>query len=115
MVTEIDSILDIEIIEEKYISSASKYAQTPEEAPSSITIIDAHDIKSFGYQTLTELLNAQRGFFFSDDRSNINLGIRGFGSNNNNRVLLLIDGHRLNPFQIDFAPVGSLNFDLSQL
>ncbi len=116
LVTEIDELLNIEVTEEKYISSASKYDQTLEEAPSSISVITSQDMLAYGYHTLTELLNAQRGFYYSSDRSTDNIGVRGFGrsSDRNNRILILLDGHRLNSYQIDNAPMGqSLSFHLS--
>ena len=116
LVTEIDEILNLEVTEEKYINSASKYDQTLEEAPSSISVITAEDIIAFGYDNLTELLNAQRGFYFSSDRVTDNIGVRGFGrsSDRNNRILLLMDGHRLNSYQVDNAPMDqSLSFHLS--
>lgn len=106
--TEIDSILSLEVEEEKYLSSASKYDQTPDEAPSSISIVNSTEIEAYGYQSLTELLNYQRGFYFSNDRTSDYVGVRGFGrsSDHNNRILLLLDGHRLNPYQVDYAPIG---------
>jgi len=114
LVTEIDYILNMEIAEEKYIKSASKYHQTPEEAPSSISIITAKEIEAYGYESLPEILNAQKGIYSSNDLMSDQIGVRGFGLNNNNRILLLIDGHRLNPYQIDFAPIGPiLGFNLS--
>ena len=116
LVTEIDELLNIEVTEEKYISSASKYDQTLEEAPSSISVITAQDMVAYGYHNLTELLNAQRGFYYTNDRTNDNIGVRGFGrsSDRNNRILLLLDGHRLNSYQIDNAPMGQgLGFHLS--
>ncbi len=100
--TELDELLNISVEEEEYVSSASKYDQTPEEAPSSISVITAKEIQAFGYQTLTDLLNAQRGFYYSNDRSTDQIGVRGFGrsSDRNNRILLLLDGHRLNPYHL---------------
>lgn len=108
LVTEIDSILNLEVVEEKYLSSASKYDQTPDEAPSSISIVNSKEINAYGYQTLTELLNSQRGFYYSNDRGSDYIGVRGFGrsSDHNNRILLMIDGHRVNPYQVDYAPIG---------
>ena len=116
LVTEIDELLNIEVTEEKYISSASKYDQTLEEAPSSISVITSQDMIACGYHTLTDLLNAQRGFYYSSDRVTDNIGVRGFGrsSDRNNRILILLDGHRLNSYQVDNAPMGqSLGFNLS--
>ena len=105
---ELGELLKINVEEEKYVSSASKYDQTPEEAPSSISIITAEDIKTFGYQTLVDVLNAQNGFYISNDRSSTYIGVRGFRRpfDNNNRILLLEDGIRLNSYQVDNAPTS---------
>ena len=114
LATEIDKLLNIELIEEEYVSSASKYDQTPEEAPSSISVVTADEIKAYGFQNLAELLNAQRGFFLTYNRMETDVGIRGFGQGENNRILLLIDGHRINPYQIDSAPLdNALSFNLA--
>lgn len=116
LVTELGSLLESNVAEEKYISSASKYDQDPEEAPSSISIITAEEIESFGYQNLTEILNSQRSFYYSNDRSSDYIGVRGFrrSYDHNNRILLLLDGHRLNTYQTDYAPIGDvLAMDIS--
>ncbi len=113
LLTDLNSLLNVEVAEEQFISSASKYDQSPEEAPSSISIITAEEIETFGYQTLTELLNNQRGFYYSNDRTSDYIGVRGFrrSSDHNNRILLLLDGHRLNTYQVDYAPMDG--FDIS--
>ncbi len=107
--SDIDSILDTKINEATYIKSASKYYQTEEEAPSSTTIITSEDIENFGYQTLDEILRAQRGFYTSYDRNYVYVGVRGFSrpSDYNNRILILYDGHRLNDYFSDAANLGS--------
>ncbi len=114
--TTIDSLLQIQIEPQKHIESASKYSQSIEDAPSSVTVITSKEIEIYGYQTLAELLNSQAGFYISNDRNYTYLGVRGFSrpTDYNNRVLLLIDGHRLNEYIYDGAIFGrELGLDIN--
>jgi outer membrane receptor for ferrienterochelin and colicins len=98
----LDSLLNIKI------SSASKYDQTTAEAPSSITILTAEDIRDFGWDNVSEALSAVRSLYVSDDRNYQYLGVRGFGrpTDYNNRVLILIDGHSMNEPIWGTGPIG---------
>ena len=80
------------------ISAASKYDQRAAEAPASVTIITADDIRQFGYRHLEEVLEGVRGFYVSNDHNYPYLGTRGFSrpTDYNNRILVLVDGHTLN-------------------
>jgi outer membrane receptor for ferrienterochelin and colicins len=99
------------------VSGASKFDQPISEAPSSISVVTAETIKLFGYRTLADLLRAQRGFFVSNDRNYSYVGVRGFGRSGdyNSRLLLLVDGHRINESSYDSALMGEdfiLDLDL---
>ena len=91
------------------VYGASKYEQPVTQAPASITIITSSQIKRYGYRTLVEVLRSVRGFYTGDDRNYTYLGVRGFlrPGDNNSRILLLINGHRINDNIYDGAPVGS--------
>jgi outer membrane receptor for ferrienterochelin and colicins len=91
------------------VYGASKYEQPVTQAPSSITIINSSEIKRYGYRTLAEVLRSVRGFYTGNDRNYTYLGVRGFlrPGDNNSRILLLINGHRINDNIYDSAPVGS--------
>jgi outer membrane receptor for ferrienterochelin and colicins len=91
------------------VSGASSYNQKVTEAPSSVTIVTADDIKSYGYRTLADALRSVRGFYVTYDRNYSFLGVRGFSrpGDYNARVLLLIDGHRLNDNIFGAALVGT--------
>lgn len=80
------------------ISSVSKYAQKTTEAPASVTIVSSDEIHDHGYRNLTEVLENVRGVYFSNVGNNVHIGTRGFGrpTDNNNRILVLVDGHTLN-------------------
>lgn len=91
------------------VYSASKHEQKVTEAPSSVTIITNEEIKKYGYRTLAEILQNVNGFFVTYDRDYSYLGVRGFNrpGDFNSRILLLIDGHRLNDNQYDQAGLGT--------
>jgi outer membrane receptor for ferrienterochelin and colicins len=80
------------------VYSASKHMQSASDAPSSVTVITTDDIQKFGYRTLADILESVRGFYVTSDRDYSFVGVRGFGrlGDSNNRVLVLIDGHRIN-------------------
>jgi outer membrane receptor for ferrienterochelin and colicins len=80
------------------VYSASKHMQNVSDAPSSVTVITAEEIEKYGYRSLAEILEAVRGFYITYDRDYSFVGVRGFGrlGDSNNRILVLIDGHRIN-------------------
>ena len=79
------------------VYGASKLEQKTTEAPSSVTIITADEIKKQGYRTLADVLGSVQGFNISYDRNYAFLGARGISLGDfNDRVLLLVDGHRVN-------------------
>jgi outer membrane receptor for ferrienterochelin and colicins len=91
------------------VIGASKYEQKVTEAPSSVSIVTASDIKKFGYRTLADILKSVRSFYITNDRNYSYIGVRGFGrpGDYNSRILLLIDGHRTNDNLYNQAFVGT--------
>jgi outer membrane receptor for ferrienterochelin and colicins len=100
-----------ELMKVKVVSvySASKYMQKVTEAPSSVSIVTAEEIRQYGYRTLADILRSVRGFYISYDRNYSYLGTRGFArpGDYNTRVLLLIDGHRMNDNVFDMVLLGT--------
>jgi outer membrane receptor for ferrienterochelin and colicins len=99
------------------VYGASKYEQKVTRAPASVTILSAEDMARFGHRTLAEALRSIRGLYVSDDRNYSYLGVRGFlrPGDYNSRVLVLIDGHRMNDNIYDgayFAREGLLAVDV---
>jgi outer membrane cobalamin receptor len=80
------------------VYSASKHMQSASDAPSSVTVITADEIQKYGYRTLADILESVRGFYITSDRDYSFVGVRGFGrlGDSNNRILVLVDGHRIN-------------------
>ena len=104
------STLTIEqLLEVRLVSTASKFSQESTQAPASVTVVTADEIRQFGYRTLAEILNRVRGFYTTYDRNYAYIGVRGFArpGDYNTRVLLLVDGHRLNEPIFDMAPIGT--------
>ena len=99
----LDSLLDLRI------NSAAKYSQTTTEAPASVTVITAEDIRRFGYRKLEDVLRRVPDFYTSYDRNYTYLGVRGFGrpTDYNDRVLLLVDGHTMNEAVSGGAALGT--------
>ena len=87
----LEQLLEIEV---EKVYSASRFEQNVTEAPASVSIVTADDIKKSGYRTLAEILNSVQGFYVSNDRNYSYLGVRGFSrpGDYNTRVLLMIDG-----------------------
>ena len=102
------SLEDLMSVEVGTVFGAAKREQRVTEAPSSVTILTAEDIRTFGWTTMAAALNGVRGFYTTNDRNYTYVGVRGFGrpSDYNNRVLLLVNGHRYNDNVYDQAPVG---------
>lgn len=99
------------------VYSASKYEQKVTEAPAAVSIVTADEIKKFGYRTLADILRSVRGFYVTYDRNYSYLGVRGFNrpGDYNTRILLLVDGHRINDNIYDQAFIGTefiLDIDL---
>jgi len=90
----LEALMQIEVPE---VFSASKFEQKATEAPSSVTVITADDIKRYGYRTLADILASVQGFYVSYDRNYDFLGASGVELGDfNSRILLLVNGHRVN-------------------
>jgi iron complex outermembrane receptor protein len=98
-----------ELLATEVVSTASKFRQEVREAPASISVVTSDDIRRHGHRTLAEVLKSVRGFYTTNDRNYSYVGVRGFArpGDYNTRVLLLLDGHRLNDAVYDMAPIGT--------
>ncbi len=99
---ELDELMHLEV---PTVFGASKREQKISEAPSSVTIVTKDDIKFQGYRTLADLLQGVRGFYVTSDRNYGHIGVRGVNRPGDwgGRVLISIDGHRLNEPLFDSA------------
>ena len=89
------------------VFGASKYEQKVTEAPASVTIITAEEIRRYGYRTLADILRSARGFYTSNDRNFSYAGVRGFSrpGDFNTRLLILVDGFRTNDAVYNAGPI----------
>jgi outer membrane receptor for ferrienterochelin and colicins len=103
------SVAELMTVEVATVFGASKYEQQVTDAPASVSIVSADDIKRFGYRTLADALRSVRGLYVTYDRNYNYLGVRGFDrpGDLNTRVLLLVDGHRINDNIFESAPIGT--------
>jgi iron complex outermembrane receptor protein len=98
-----------DLLSVQVVSVASRFPQDVREAPASITVVTAQEIRRFGHRTLADVLRSVRGLYTTYDRNYAYIGIRGFSrpGDYNTRVLLLLDGQRLNDQVYDMAPIGT--------
>ena len=91
----LEQLMDIPVLT---VVTASKREQTTTQAPAQASVVTADDIRKYGYRTLADILRSAPGFYITYDRSYGFIGVRGFGrpGDYGGRVLLLVDGHRMN-------------------
>jgi iron complex outermembrane receptor protein len=101
------SLEDLSTIKVETVVAASKHRQEVGEAPSSVTIVTADQIKKSGYNTLADALNSVPGLYTRYDRNYTLLGIGGFSrpGDYNSSFLLMVDGHRVNDALTGNAPI----------
>jgi iron complex outermembrane receptor protein len=101
--------LNLEQLMKVQFYTASKHAQDASETPASVTIVTRDDIRTYGYRTLADVLSGVRGFWVNSDRDYSYVGVLGFArpGDFNTRILLLVNGHRLNDNIFGQASVGT--------
>lgn len=103
------SIEELMQIKVSFVSGASRYQQGVENVPASVSVVTSADIMDYGYRTLAEALSGVRGLYLNYDRNYTLLGLRGFQlpGDSNSRILLLVDGQRINENIYDSAFIGT--------
>ena len=105
----LDQLLDVNVDK---VYGASKYEQKVSHAPSSVSLVMRDEIQKQNYRTLADVLRGVNGVYVSDDRNYSYIGMRGFNrpGDYNSRVLMLVDGHRINDNVYGQALVGTEGF-----
>ena len=100
--------LSLEQLLESTVVGASKYEQKQSEVAASVSVITRQEIKAFGWRTLDEALTSLPGMSVTYDRQYTYLGTRGFGlpGDYNTRLLITINGNRVNDPAFDAGPGG---------
>lgn len=102
------SLQQLTQIEVPTVFSASKFQQKATEAPSSVTVITSDEIKRYGWRTLGDVIASAQGFYTTYDRNYEYLGARGVNLGDfNSRILVLINGHRINNDLNDGAAIDT--------
>lgn len=103
------SIEDLMKLDSGQVFGASERLQPVTEAPASVSFITAAEISRFGYRSLADILRSVRGLYVTDDRNFSYIGARGFSKpgDYNSRILLLINGHRVNDNVFGQAEIGA--------
>ncbi|MEZ5323435.1 MAG: PEGA domain-containing protein, partial [Microthrixaceae bacterium] len=102
-------LTDVVLNPVREVTAVSRTAESVDDAPSSVTIVDGREIDAFGYPTIAEALRGVRGVALSNDRAYVSAQIRGIGQPNDygNRVLVMSDGQSLNDNLLNSSYIGS--------
>jgi outer membrane receptor protein involved in Fe transport len=90
--------LNLELTSSDSVEAASRMLESVDEAPASVSIVSAAELRAMRYPTLADALRGLRGIYISDDRSYSTLGVRGLArpGSYGNRVLVTLDGVPMN-------------------
>ena len=90
------------------VVGASKYEQKQSEVAAAVSIITRDEIRAFGWQTVGEALASLPGVHTTQDNLYTYIGMRGFGlpGDFNTRVLVTVNGNRVNDPIYDYGPIG---------
>ena len=86
------------------ITTASSQAESQAEVPVPTTLITAEMIQTSGARNLQEVLAAYvPGMHLIDCNDDINIAMRGIYSNTQEKILIMLNGHRLNSYATNAA------------
>ena len=90
------------------VVTAGKRPETIANTAAAVFVITREDIERYGYQTLAQSLRRISGFYTEYGGSYDFVGVRGYlpASDLNRRVLVLVDGHKVNDYLYGQAPVN---------
>ncbi len=96
--SRLDDIYDAQLY------SASRYSQSPLDAPSATHVITRDEIRMTGMSNIAEILRRVPGMdVMTNSPADVNLSIRGFNQRLSNKLLVLVDGR-----SVYFDPLGTV-------
>lgn len=100
------------------VSTATKTAESLDEAPAVITVVTRSEILRWGYQSVAEVLNHTVGFYLTDDHILPNAGVRGMTGGlgaESGMIKVMIDGRSVayrttsgNWLGVELVPLSSI-------
>jgi iron complex outermembrane receptor protein len=94
------------------IITAPRFAEDVRRLPASVSVITQEDIARSAARTLPELLAEQVGFtvkdFYGNNAAVTSIDLRGFGVTGPQNTLILLDGRRLNDFDLSGVQWSSI-------
>lgn len=93
-----DDRAELEMLLDAEVTSVSRRVERASDAPATVSVITADEIRRHGFRTIADALRTVPGVFVHYDRVYELAGIRGFGilGDYSTRILILLDGHALN-------------------
>lgn len=90
------------------VSTASRFAQSTEQAPAQTYVLTDAEIRAYGLRSMADILNCLPGLFTTSNGNFVYVAARGLGrpGDFNARLLLMIDGVRVNENIFDAALIG---------
>lgn len=109
----IDIVENIKAGRTATITTASSQAESQAEVPVPTTLITQEMIRNSGARNLQEVLAAYvPGMHIVDSNDDINISMRGIYSNGQEKILIMLNGHRLNSFATNIsAPDFSISLE----
>jgi iron complex outermembrane receptor protein len=117
---EADGFEDLDLVKllNVEVSTATKTAESLDEAPAVITVVTQADIQRWGFQSVAEVLNHTVGLYLIDDHILPNVGVRGMSGGlgaESGVVKVMIDGASVayrsssgNWLGVELIPLGSI-------
>jgi outer membrane receptor for ferrienterochelin and colicins len=112
-VSDLDSLSLEELMQVK-VEGAALHPQSLRDAPASVTVITAEDIRKYGYRTLAEALASVRGFYATNDRTYETIGVRGFSlpGDYDSHILVMVNGHNMSDNIFNYMLYAGDNFPI---
>jgi iron complex outermembrane receptor protein len=82
------------------VVTATLREQSTLDAPASIQVVNAAEIRARGYRTLKQVMNDVPGFNDVSDANEETASVRGIFTSTTNKILILINGHRMNDLML---------------